>query len=486
MRSIPSNTSTSKSYQPKSVQSLLYGFMLLSFFFGAGNLIFPPMLGMNAGSNFTPAVIGFIITAIALPMLTLIAIAKSNDGLLGMGRRVHPMFAYIFAILIYLSIGAMYGIPRAANVGYEMGFRHIISLSDQLSLILYVIIFFSICYFSALHSKHLIDVIGKILTPLLLITITLLCGLAFLNLSPSGQLPSKQFASNPLSAEVIEGYFTMDALAALAFGTVLANTIVENTRSTSQSDTPSDVPSDTQDALAQDNTQPILAKNEAEDEVKDEGVVSIMIRASLIAGLCLGVIYFCLAWIGATMSRPEGFDNGAVLLSVAATQLMGSTGLIVLGIIVMLACLTTCIGLINACANFASRLYPNIAYRHYVLIFTVTGAIFSNLGLDSILAIAVPILVFLYPISITLVVLSLLHLILAEHRLTYQLGVGTAIIFALSDLLTSILPTELPWLGLVNKLPMAELGLSWIVPTALMATIGLVISAIYKKKTPSY
>ena len=194
--------------------ALFYGFMLLSFFFGAGNLIFPPMLGMNAGSNFIPAVMGFIVTAIAIPMLTLIAIAKSDDGLLGLGRRVHPIFAYIFAILIYLSIGAMYGIPRAANVGYEMGFHYMVNLPDDIGLVLYVLVFFSICYFAALHSGHLVDIIGKFLTPILLLIITLLCGLAFFNLTPSNHIPTEQFAQNPLSAGIIEGYFTMDALAA--------------------------------------------------------------------------------------------------------------------------------------------------------------------------------------------------------------------------------------------------------------------------------
>ena len=112
--------------QPSKASPLFLGFMLLSFFFGAGNLIFHPMLGMNSGSNFTPAVIGFIATAIALPLLSLIVVAKSPDGLLGVGRRVHAVFAYIFAILVYLSIGVMYGIPRAANVGYEMGFQQFV------------------------------------------------------------------------------------------------------------------------------------------------------------------------------------------------------------------------------------------------------------------------------------------------------------------------------------------------------------------------
>ncbi|WP_227431098.1 branched-chain amino acid transport system II carrier protein [Psychrobacter sp. I-STPA6b] len=440
------SASSHKSQDTSTSHALFYGFMLLSFFFGAGNLIFPPMLGMNAGNSFTPAVIGFIVTAIALPMLTLIAIAKSDDGLLGLGRRVHPIFAYIFAILIYLSIGAMYGIPRAANVGYEMGFRHMVNLSDNFGLMIYVGVFFSICYFASLHSGHLVDLIGKFLTPILLLIITLLCGLAFFNLTPSNHLPTEQFAHNPLSAGIIEGYFTMDALAALAFGTVLANAVINNNQAT---------------------------QNRG---ISHQKVVSIMIKASLIAGACLGLIYFCLAWIGSAMYRPEGYDNGAVLLSTAATQLMGDMGNLAFGTIVMLACLTTCIGLINACSNFASRLYPKLSYPRYVLIFTIAGAVFSNLGLDSILAVAVPILVFLYPISITLVVLSLLQPMIANRDWTYLFGVGTATILAFTDLLANIVSTDLPWQGVVALLPMADLGLGWIVPTIIMAIVGFVIS----------
>ena len=462
------SASSPKSRQPSSNNALFYGFMLLSFFFGAGNLIFPPMLGMNAGSHFTPAVIGFIVTAIALPMLSLIAIAKSEDGLLGLGRRVHPIFAYIFAILIYLSIGAMYGIPRAANVGYEMGFRHMVSLPNDMGLVLYVVVFFSMCYFAALHSKHLVDVIGKVLTPILLLIITLLCGLAFMHLTPSNPTPTEQFIQNPLSAGIIEGYFTMDALAALAFGTVLANAIVnKNTAHKAQSKDKALVSAENQ-ANKIEPSKPTLPYQQ---------VVPIMIKASLIAGACLGLIYFCLSWIGLAMYRPEGYDNGAVLLSMAATQLMGNMGNLAFGTIVMLACLTTCIGLINACSNFANRLYPKLSYPHYVLIFTIAGAVFSNLGLESILAVAVPILVFLYPISITLVLLSLLQSVIGQRSWTYLLGVGTATLLAFNDLLASILPMDLPWKPMLDLLPMASVGLGWIVPTSIMAIVGFILSA---------
>ena len=231
-------------------------------------------------------------------------------------------------------------------------------------------------------------------------------------------------------------------MAALAFGTVLANAIIGDTEG---------------------------GKHKA---INDKQLIKVMIQSSLIAGSLLALIYFGLAWIGVGMYRPEGYENGAVLLSLAATKLMGNAGNVAFGSIVILACLTTCIGLINACASFAHQVYPKLSYGRYVLVFTLTGAIFSNLGLESILAIAVPIMVFLYPISIALVLLSLIHPLIAHRPLTYVLGVGTATLFAFNDMLTSLVSNPLPWHSLVDKLPLAELGLGWIVPTLIMAVVG--------------
>lgn len=452
--------------QPSKASPLFLGFMLLSFFFGAGNLIFPPMLGMNSGSNFTPAVIGFIATAIALPLLSLIVVAKSPDGLLGVGRRVHAVFAYIFAILVYLSIGVMYGIPRAANVGYEMGFQQFVNLPNNTGLVVYVVVFFSICYLSSIKSGRLIDFIGKFLTPILLVFIALLCGLAIFNLTPGTQAPTEQFATSPLSAGIIEGYFTLDALAGLAFGSVLSASIIEAMRPKA--------PNTGQQTSAGDSVEPLSSSPSVDKPVSDKQLVKIMIQSSLVAGFFLGLVYLGLAWVGVSMYRPEGYDNGAVLLSSAATLLMGNLGNVVLGMIVILACLTTCIGLINACSSFAQSLFPKISYKSYVLVFTVAGAVLSNLGLEPILAIAVPIMMFLYPISIALVLLSLMHPLIAHRPLTYVLGVGTATLLAFNDMLASIVSSPLPWQSLIDTLPLSEMGLGWIVPTIVMALIGFV------------
>lgn len=428
------------------------GLMLLSFFFGAGNLIFPPFLGLEAGTNFWPATIGFVVTAIALPLLTLVAVAQAEtpqtDGMVAMGNRVHPWFGIGFAVAIYLSIGAMYGIPRAANVGYEMGFKSISGLSGGLNLAVYVAIFFTICYIAARHSGHLVDWVGKILTPILIATIALLCWLAFRDFSLATDMPSEKYAQHPLSAGIVEGYFTMDALAALAFGSVIIRAIGKGVNG--------------------DGSRSLVRQ---------------VMLAGIVAGIGLGAVYLSLAWIGAAYKQTEPFANGAELLMAAAVDLIGSAGSILFGTIVILACLTTCIGLINACSHFAHELYPRIAYRRYVLLFTLAGALFSNLGLQELLGIAVPMLVFLYPVAIMLVLLNLCHRIIGAHDWAYKLGIGLTLIFALADMLIH-LQIDLPWWqSLVSHLPFANMGLSWLIPCLTAAVIGRLLPPSKSLKT---
>lgn len=412
------------------------GLMLLSFFFGAGNLIFPPIVGLESGSNFWPAAIGFVVTAIALPLLTLVAVAQSEtadtDGMMVMGSRVHPWFGFIFSIAIYLSIGAMYGIPRAANVGFEMGFKPIAGeLGNGFGLLIYVSIFFTICYFAALHSGHLVAWVGKILTPLLILTIALLCYLAFSDFSLALDEPVGQYAQHPISTGIYNGYFTMDTLAALAFGSVIIRVIG-----------------------------------------KGEGLVKKVLLASCVAGLGLGTVYLSLAWIGGAFDQTTHFANGGELLMAAAVTLIGEQGSILFGSIVILACLTTCIGLINACAHFAYELYDKIAYRYYVLLFTLGGALFSNLGLSLLLKIAVPMLVFLYPVAIMLVVLNLCHRLIGNHLWAYRLGILCTLIFATNDMLSQ-LGVSLELMQHINQLlPLSDLGLGWLIPCTLAALVG--------------
>ena len=184
---------------------LISGFMLFSFFFGAGNLIFPPMLGYTAQSNMWIAMAGFAITGILMPYLTVIVVAYKNGGVESIGNKVHPIFGLIFAICIYLSIGALYGIPRAANVAYEIGTKNLLPVHNQWTLIAFSIVFFFIVYIIALYPSRIIDNLGKYLTPILIFIIALLCVLVFINPEGSVQQPGGEYTSTPIVSGILEG-----------------------------------------------------------------------------------------------------------------------------------------------------------------------------------------------------------------------------------------------------------------------------------------
>jgi branched-chain amino acid:cation transporter, LIVCS family len=418
---------------------LFSGFMLFSLFFGAGNLIFPPYLGMESGSHFIAAIAGFILTAVFLPFLAIISVTLSNNGLLSIGQRVHPVFGLAFAIVIYLSIGAFYGIPRASNVAYELGFMQVYNVEGRLPLLLFSVVFFGLTYFLSINPKKIIDLVGRILTPALLVVLAILFIRAFFTLTYTDAPPSEKFQTNPFLKGFLEGYFTMDAVAALAFGIVIINGL------------------------------------------KDQGVtlkkdlIQSTIYAGLIAAVGLTVVYLSLSWIGRVLPHEGTLDNGAEILVLASQQLFGYAGNVIFGVIVILACLTTSVGLTNACARFFHEIHPNLSYKKYVVIFIAIGLLFTNFGLDLILRIATPLLVFIYPISIVLITLSLFQHFFGESKKMYLFAVSVATSFALYEVLYSF---HLQIIGLnayLSYLPLYENGLGWTVPTLIAAIIGYAI-----------
>lgn len=415
---------------------LFLGFMLFSLFFGAGNLIFPPFLGMEAGDLFIPAITGFILTAVFLPFLAVLSVSLSDNGLLEIGERVHPMFGLAFTVIIYLSIGALYGIPRASSVAYELGFVQVFHVENSLSLFLFTVVFFSLTYVLAIDPRKMVDHIGQILTPALIIVLAILFVKAFTTLSYTGMPASEQFQSSPFLSGFLEGYFTMDAIAALAFGIVIINGL------------------------------------------RDQGVKkkSDLVRgttyAGIIAAIGLTVVYLSLSWIGRVLPYENPVENGAEILVLASEQLFDSGGHILFGTIVLLACLTTCVGLTNACASFFNERFPKLSYKQYVLIFVVTGLLITNLGLNTILAIATPLLVFIYPFAIVLIILALIQQIIGESQRMYVFSVVVTAVFALSSVLDSF---DLD-LGMIDQVlgifPLYANGLGWVVPTLFVAVVG--------------
>lgn len=424
---------------------LISGLMLFSFFFGAGNLIFPPMLGYTAQENMWVSMTGFAITGILLPYLTVIVVAYMNGGVESIGNKVHPVFGTIFAIFIYLSIGALYGIPRAANVAYEIGTNHVLPVHNQVTLIVFSIIFFLIVYFIALYPNRIIDNLGKYLTPILIFIIAILCILVIINPEGSIGQPSGDYAQTPLVSGILEGYFTMDLVAALAFSVVIVQSFKMN-------------------GITDQKT---LVKN--------------VIKAGLISAILLLVIYFALAYVGATTTQ-AGFKDGTGILTFNSLRVFGSFGNLLFGIIVILACLTTCVGLVNACAAFAMKKLPKVSYKIFVLIFSLLGFLVSTLGLELILEIAVPLLTFIYPTSIVLVLISLVSIFIPfEMKFAFIIPTIVTLIISVLQILNDFKLFQ-PLNALYQVLPLSDIQLSWLIPFIVLLIVGLIIDFLLKNK----
>lgn len=424
---------------------IISGLMLFSFFFGAGNLIFPPMLGYTAQHNMWLAMGGFAITGILMPYITVIVVAYMNGGVESVGRKVHPIFGLIFAICIYLSIGALYGIPRAANVAYEIGTQNILPVHNHYTLIIFSLLFFLIVYLVALYPNRIVDNLGKYLTPILIIMILVLCILVFIHPEGSIGSPRGEYTNAPVVSGILKGYFTMDLVAALAFSVVIAQT---------------------------------FKLNGITDRKK---LIPAVAKSGFISAILLALIYFSLAYLGATTSH-SGFKNGTDILTYNTLRVFGAYGNLVFGIIVILACLTTCIGLVNACAAFAVQKLTKISYKIFVLAFTLLGFLVSTLGLDLILKIAVPLLTFIYPTSIVLVLISFISIFIRyDLKFTFVIPTIVALIISILQIMSDYNFSKYAKV-IYNVLPLSNYQLAWLIPCIILTLLGIIIDYFLKNK----
>ncbi|MEB7825631.1 branched-chain amino acid transport system II carrier protein [Staphylococcus chromogenes] len=429
---------------------VISGLMLFSLFFGAGNLIFPPMLGHTSGDFVWRAMSGFMVTGILLPCLAVIIVAYYNEGVESIGNRIHPIFGVTFAFIVYLTAGAFYGIPRASNVAYEIGVAPILPVQNTFTLIGFAVVFFAVVTFLALFPTRIMDILGKYLTPILLIIIGVLCVLAIVNAHHAPGLAQGKFASQPILNGVLEGYYTMDVLAALIFSVVVVN------------------------------------------QFKGQGMTSArqvtlrVLQAAVIAAVLLGTVYMALAWMGAVTPSSHTIKNGTAILTLQSTQVFGMFGYYLFALIVVLACLTTCVGLITACASFTLHYIPKLGYRRLVLIFSMLGLVFTTFGLNMILSIAEPILLFIYPIAIVLVLVSLINMIFT-YRLRWAYILPTMVTMLLSIIQVALtFKIEIPWFtSLYEQIPLASAQLGWLIPFLIFMILGLMIDfTLQKRRVP--
>ena len=420
------------------------GLMLFALFFGAGNLIFPPLLGAASGRFFIPVMAGFLATGVLMPLITVVAVSTSGEGILGLARRVGPRFGLVMPLAVYLAIGPLYAIARVTTVAYELATRPVLELwgfhDSRLALLAHVTVFMGVAFGIARSPSRLADRVGRWLTPALLALLALLCGVTLVMAPGVEREAIEPYASAPLTTGLTQGYLTMDVLAASVFGIVVITSLRERGL-----------------------TSP-------------RRLVRGTILSGGIAAALLGLVYIGLAVLG-TRTRGQittDTKDGTELLRNAASSTLGTSGVVIFAAIVILACLTTAVGLLASWAGYAYTAWPAVSFNRQLAACAIVSFTLANLGLSAILKIAGPLLNLLYPFAIALVAVTLVDA-LAPGRLraAYQWCVITAGIFGSVSAITAA-----GWDGPSRLL--ARTGLwsdstGWILPALIALGIGIAL-----------
>ncbi len=406
--------------------------MTFAFFLGAGNIIFPPLAGQLAGENMLSAMSGFLVTAVGLPLVGIIAVAMAGGGWQGLTRDLPSKVATLMAVLIFIIIGPAFAAPRTGLVAYEMAVKPFLSVdAGQASLTTFSVIFFAIALFFAWSRGKLIDMIGKFLTPALFIVLAVLAIAVFVTPQASIVAAQGEYATQAFTKGFLEGYNTMDTFAALMFGMLIVDVI----RSKGISD--------------------------------EKTTCTYLIYAGLIAAAGLAFVYISLFYLGATSSTvAPNAGNGGVILTAYVMALFGAPGQVILSAIVLLACLTTAIGLISACADYFSSLTP-MSYKKWAVVLAVICAVVANVGLNQLIALSVPVLFALYPVAIALVALTLVRKWLPNPRLAYRVVLLVSFIFSMIDV-AKYLKFDV---SMFSSLPLFNYGMAWVLPTLVALVI---------------
>ncbi len=434
--------------------------MLFGMFFGAGNLIFPVHMGQMAGANAWPAVIGFLVTGVGLPLLGVAALGISrSSGLFELGSRIGRPYSMFFTCLLYLTIGPFFAIPRCATTSFTVGLEQALPQGGNaaLYLLIFSVLFFALALFFSLRPGKILVWVGKVLNPTFLLFLGILIVVAMC--SPSAAVrsvvPEGAYASQPFFTGFLEGYNTMDALASLAFGIVVVQVI-----------------------RGLGVTEP-------------DAVAGSTVRAGIFSCLLMAVIYVAVTIVG-VQSRGlfETSANGGIALAQIAQHYLGGAGLLILAATVTLACLKTSVGLITSCAETFAELFPKgPSYRVWAVLFSLISLLFANFGLSSIIRYSVPVLMFLYPLAITLIALSLCGRFFRYDRAVFVWTTALTLVGALYDFFAALpapLLTACRLDGILavlrETLPLAKLGLFWVLPALLGLAIGLAVHFVRSGK----
>lgn len=408
-----------------------FGFALFAMFFGAGNLIFPPYLGIIAGPQWFTAFAGFTFADAGLALLAVIAIAYCRGEIMELFGRIGKVPAILLSFADIMCVGPLLVIPRTGATTYEMGIMPI--FGEGLPIVIVVVIFFALTYILTVRPSKVIDIVGQVLTPFLIVSLSIIIIKGVV--SPLGQPTATPMIDEVFKRGIMDGYQTMDCFVSIAVGSVLMLTL----------------------------------SNKGYTEPKQQ--ISVLIKAGLIACVGLGLIYGGLTYLGSTVSTvyDESVKQSQVIVNITQ-MLLGNTGKIVLAIAVSLACLTTSIGLTSATAEYLSMLSKNkVSYAKCVLFVCIFAAAAATMGVSGLVKIANPILTIVYPPSIVLIVLVFFKEKI-KSDMVYKFAAGMSVIISTMTLLSA----NVPAFGFVNSLPLASFGFNWIVPTIIAGVLGFI------------
>ena len=425
--------------------------MLFGMFFGAGNLIFPVSMGQLAGRSMWQAAAGFLITGVGLPLLGVAALGVSReDGLLGLSSRVGRRYGKFFTCALYLTIGPFFAIPRCATVSYTVGVERVLPEGvHAAALAVFSLLFFAAVLFFSLRPGEILTWIGKVLNPLFLFFLGLLVICALL--SPMGDIseaaPEGAYVSGAFFKGFLEGYNTMDALAGLAFGIIVVDVI----------------------------------KSLGVDEPDD--VARSTVKAGVFSSVLMAVIYILVTAVGAqSRGMAAAAENGGEALAVIARHYFGAAGAVILAVTVTVACLKTAVGLITSCSETFCGVFPKgPSYRVWAVLFSVFSFLVANLGLNAIISWSMPVLMFLYPLAITLILLTLFGRFFGNDKAVYcwvtlftAAAAGVDFLNALPEKTLVFLHLKRAAEAMADFLPFSEVGFGWLCPALLGLAIGLI------------
>lgn len=413
--------------------SIVVGFALFAMFFGAGNVVFPPYIGMHAGEQWANGFLFYFIADIGLALVAMFAIlhAGGADNITG---RIGHVASKVLMCAVILCIGPMVAIPRTAATTLEMSVTPFFS---GMSPVVFSIIFFAVILLLSIKQSAVIDIVGKILTPALLIGLLILIVKGFV--SPIGDIVDTGVSASEVTVNGIKsGYQTMDVLAAMAFGII------------------------------------ILSSADEKGYTDSKSAAKMIGIAAALSGVLLLIVYFGLTYLGATASTVFPTDISRANLVIGIVELLlGKAGLIIFAIVIALACITTAVALVSSAASFFAKLANDkISYSVFVVVICVSSAVISNLGLDMIIAIATPVLDIVYPPMLVLILLSWFGDKL--HKSVYVSSVA-------GSLIASVLATASLYgmnVPVIDSLPLASLGLGWLTPAAVFGLVAYLVSKV--------